>query len=116
MFFTAKTYPPACFFKKQAGLVVVLFCQLVFQFSALAVEVANEKKTTKLLNQTLANWLDLLKEPTSKTGKRLFTKNANLILLDTPVQKEIKDAIRIQQRGFQRNYRRIFLCKSINFF
>ena len=38
MFFTAKTYPPACFFKKQAGLVVVLFCQLVFQFSALAVK------------------------------------------------------------------------------
>ena len=101
MFFTAKTYPPACFFKKQAGLVVVLFCQLVFQFSALAVEVANEKKTTKLLNQTLANWLDLLKEPTSKTGKRLFTKNAKLILLDTPVQKEIKDAIQIRKEAFK---------------
>ena len=98
MFFTAKKYPPACFFKKQAGLVIVLFCQLVFQFSALAGEVANEKKTTKLLNQTIEHWLDLLKEPTSKTGERLFTKNAKLILLDTPVQKEIKMLSRYARR------------------
>ena len=38
----------------------------------------SKKRPTKLLNQTLANWLDsAIKRATSKTGKRLFTKNAN---------------------------------------